>query len=423
LGHSGDSLVKLQSAPANKESPGPGKARAVVPVALLYYLLTSLVVVLAILGAFEWVLPPGVSPAERPPLLLYFAPWDGQAYKGIVEQGYSYQPGLGSNVAFFPAYPLLAWLLRGVTGCPSELALVLTSHLCLAGAFVLMALYLKHRLKPDETAVFHFTLLALGLFPSTFFFRVAYSESLLVLVTALTLYAFEARWSLVWIAVIVGAATAVRPVGLAFVVPFALHAWQRSVGPIQFAVSTTVLVPLACWGMLAYLLYQAMAFNDPFAFAHSQMIWHMRPATSLADKLLALVTLRPFWENFISTSPCSMGARDPVVVPFFSLYVANPIFFALAILFLVVGAWKRWLSSCEIALAAALLFIPYVTRSHEMCMVSGGRFASVVLPTYLVLGHVLARLPRGVAILGLAGSAALLAIYSARFALGHAFFY
>jgi hypothetical protein len=89
----------------------------------------------------------------------------------------------------------------------------------------------------------------------------------------------------------------------------------------------------------------------------------------------------------------------------------------------VVGARKRWLSSCEVALAAALLFIPYVTRSYEMCMVSGARFAAVVVPTYLVLGPLLARLPRGIAVLVLVASGALLAIYSGKFALGLLYFY
>jgi hypothetical protein len=408
--------------PLSAGTPAPGGTLATIRVALLYYLLASLVVVLAILAAYQWILPPGASPSEPPRLLLYFAPWDGQAYKGIVENGYSYEPGIGSNVAFFPAYPLLAWLLRRVTGCDPELALVLTSHLCLAGAFVVMALYLRRRLNKDDQAVFHFTLLALGLLPTTFFFRVAYSESLLVLVTALTLYAMEARWPLPWVALIVGAATAVRPVGIGFLLPFAFYAWQRCGGAARFALWFTALLPVACWGMLAYVLFQALAFQEPFAFAHSQMIWHLHPPTPLGEKLMALVTLRPFWGMFVPTSPCYFG-KYTHGLPLFSLYVANPVFFALAILWTVIGAWKRWLSSCEVALAAALLFIPYVTRSHEMCMVSGARFAAVVVPTYLVLGHLLARLPRGVAVLVLVVSGTLLAIYAGKFALGLLYFY
>src|SRR5205807_3625229 len=116
------------------------------------------------------------------------------------------------------------------------------------------------------------------------------------------------------------------------------------------------------------------------------------------EKLMALVTLRPFWGMFVPNSPCYYGKYTHGFA-LFSLYVANPFFFALAILWTVIGARQRWLTSCEVALAAALLFIPYVTRSHEMCMVSGARFAAVVVPTYLLLGHLLARLPRAVAVL------------------------
>jgi hypothetical protein len=280
----------VSTPPPPAGSPAPRGTLATIRLALFYFLLTSLVVVLAVLAAYQWILPPGASPAEPPRLLLYFAPWDGQAYKGIVENGYSYEPGIGSNVAFFPAYPLLAWLLRRVTGCDAELALLQTSHVCLAGAFVVMALYLRRRLNSGDNAVFHFTLLALGLLPSTFFFRVAYSESLLLLVTALTLYALERRWPLPWVALLVGAATAVRPVGVGFLLPFAFYAWQRSGGPAQFGLWFTTLLPLACWGILVFVLFQALAFQEPFAFAHSQMIWHLHPPTPFGTKPLALVT-------------------------------------------------------------------------------------------------------------------------------------
>ncbi len=89
---------------------------------------------------------------------------------------------------------------------------------------------------------------------------------------------------------------------------------------------------------------------------------------------------------------------------------------------IAVGAWKRWLNRLEVSLAAGLLLIPYVTRSHEMCMAGMGRFAAAVVPIYLVLGQLLARLPPPVAAMLLSLSGFLMGVYAALFAAWYRFF-
>jgi hypothetical protein len=92
-----------------------------------------------------------------------------------------------------------------------------------------------------------------------------------------------------------------------------------------------------------------------------------------------------------------------------------------AVTLTVIGAFKRWLSAYEWVSAVALLVIPYLTRAQEMNMTSMGRFASVVLANYLVLGHLLCRLPGPVVTGLLALSGFLLGAYAALFASGHMF--
>jgi hypothetical protein len=55
-------------------------------------------------------------------------------------------------------------------------------------------------------------------------------------------------------------------------------------------------------------------------------------------------------------------------------------------------------------------------------MESQARFAGVVLPAYIVMGHLLAHLPRAVSVLVLACSGLLLAFFTSRFAAGDLFF-
>jgi hypothetical protein len=106
----------------------------------------------------------------------------------------------------------------------------------------------------------------------------------------------------------------------------------------------------------------------------------------------------------------------------FSLHLANPVYFLLAAALLAVGAWQRWLNGLELALGAGLLLIPYVTRSHEMCMGAMGRFAAVAVPVYLVLGQLLARLPAVVSALLASLSGFLMGVYAALFAAWYRFF-
>src|SRR5205807_1571849 len=112
-----------------------------------------------------------------------------------------------------------------------------------------------------------YTLLAMGLLPTTFFWRMAYTESMFLCVAIVAMVAMGRRWPLPIVAVLVGLATAVRPVGLALLLPMAWHVWNTSASPEgeqspfapktaqkgavsarvrQFALRLAYAVPLAC---------------------------------------------------------------------------------------------------------------------------------------------------------------------------------
>ena len=85
----------------------------------------------------------------------------------------------------------------------------------------------------------------------------------------------------------------------------------------------------------------------------------------------------------------------------------------------MLGAWKRWLNSRENLLGALLILIPYITRSYEMCMLSQGRFMAVVFPIYLVMGHILGRIPGPYAAMVIGLFVFYLAVYTIHFAAGY----
>lgn len=389
---------------------------------LVLYYMSSLIAVIGVLFGHDFLKASPHPLSQSKDQLAAFANWDGRWYSEIVEEGYGYDPKRHSSTAFFPAYPMLARILVELTDMRSDLALLVVTHLCLATAFALLASYFQMRLsKEEEPWAWEISLLAFALWPTSFFARMAYTESLFLLCIVAALYGLERRWPLWIVAVIAGFATATRSVGVALLLPLAIQAWQTSNDWRHFVRQAWVF-PLACWGVGAYMAYQAWAFDDPLTFVRTQENWNIRPKLPLTERMYELLTLQPVWSVFNSNSSCYWAKHTSEINPLFSLHFANPIFWAAAVGLVCLGAWKRWLTPNEISVAAALLLVPYFLRGHEMCMAGMGRFAMVAFPVYLVVGKALAKLPMVVAIglLGICGF--LMGAYSALFAAWYRFF-
>jgi hypothetical protein len=382
------------------------------------YLLSSVVPVLGVMFGHHYIPPLRHPLTQRGDLLASFATWDGQRYKEIITRGYSYDPKQPSNVAFFPAYPLLAWLLAKGLGLRPEIALLLVTHVSLAAAFLLLTLYVQGRTATASPRLTGSILLAFGLWPTTCFFRFAYSESLFLCCCLLVFVAMQRRWPLLLIA----PTTATRPVGVALLLPFLLHLKERSRTTGEFLRQGVILLPLACWGLAAYMTYQGLRFGDPLVFAKTQANWKLRPPVGSFDKVIDLLGLEPIWGLLDPTSPCCWSKHELGGHPLFSLHLANALFLGVAVVLLFLGAWTRWLTVPELTFSAALLLIPYVTRSHEMCLAGMGRFAATAFPLYIVMGQILRRWPRVVSDGVLVISSAFLLIYAALFASWHRIF-
>jgi hypothetical protein len=366
-----------------------------------------------------------------------FARFDGQHYKHIATEGYEYQEDRRSVVAFFPAYPLLAHALTWLTGLGIVPALLAVSNLGMLAAFALTGTYLNVRCAASglgesnaacattprwSLAARTYALLAMAFFPTTVFFRMAYSESLFLCVSILFMLGIARGWRLPMLAVTAGLATAVRPVGIALLLPLVWHVCRISGSKAAAARQLAYAVPLACWGLIAYMAFQYWRFGEPFAFALTQKYWAVRHTGTIGDKFLALASWEPVWSVYARWAPGDWRSFDPTGNPLFSLQFANPIYFVGMAVLIAVGTWKKWLNSYEILLSIGLLAIPYVTRAYETCMASQGRFAAVVFPVYIVMGELLARMPKMIAISLLALSGVMMGLYAALFAAGYAFF-
>jgi hypothetical protein len=386
------------------------------------FLLTTLAVVAGVAFSLEFIYCSS-NPNPRPSgfdLVAPLANFGGYRYTRIARRGYSYDEGQKSNVVVFPAFPLVGRTIVAATGCEAGPALVVVANLSLAAAFVVIARYLRRRF-PDDPELPAFALLAIGLLPITFFFRAAYSESMFVLLVVVFLQGLERKWPLIGLALLAGLATATRSVGLGLFPPLLWYAWDHASSNRQFALRATLLAPLACWGIVAYMVYQWMAFDDPLAFIKTQTHWTLRTAGSTWEYVVALCTLEPVWSVYVPDSPAFWQRHEVHANPLFSLQFANPLWFVFFVAMVVVGARRKWLNRYEIVLAVMLLLIPYVTQSYRVCMGSMGRYSSVCVPAYFVMGHLLSRMPKLVVAILAALCGLFLGLYSALFAAGYPF--
>lgn len=345
---------------------------------------------------------------------------DAVWYEQIARYGYSYHPDRRSALAFFPMYPILG---RAVATCgvSTTVSLLFVSHASRLVALVLLFVYAR-----DHRAGLHrryaaLTLTAAGLFPTSFFQHLPYSEATFLLLVLLTFLGIRRRWALVGIAALIGLATATRPVGVALIPPFLVHLWARHPAPGAFLCRVIVLAPICLSGLLLYAAYQWVAFDEPFAFVQTQTHWRMVPVVPASYRFTSLLALEPLWGYLDPASPFHWQRLPPRELTVLSAPVIDRLAWLFAVGMTAVGWWNRWLTAEELLLVVGLIGIPYVFRGYEMAFFSQGRFTSVAFPIFLVSARLLTAVPMWLAVGLLATSGLLMTTCAAMFAAGYAF--
>ena len=181
-------------------------------------------------------------------------------------------------------------------------------------------------------------------------------------------------------------------------------------------VIAVLLLPLCVWGICAYMFYQWYVFDEPLAFVKTQIHWYQRtPPEGWWEWIFAHITLEPFWRVYDSGSVCYWAKGPPREFPLFNLQFMNPILVLSSWGVVAWGAFQKRLCPKEILLSIGLLGIPYLTHAYRASCTSEARYASVVFPCYIVIGHLLSRMRGGVSTIIFAVMAVFMAIYTALF--------
>jgi hypothetical protein len=395
--------------------------------------LTSLVVLFAILFGAQYLSPPtGISRPAAGPMLSHFSNWDGHSYIRMASEGYPRAVDQRREWAFFPGYPLVIRAVVACTSMASVLAAVLISNLLLIFCCWLFYIYLVNKHGPFVALS---AVTALACWPPGFFFRVAYSESLFLTGVLLSLVAMQRRWHPLLIATIIGACTGIRPVGVALLLPFAVHLYPYIRLGLAAKKNILLRIAIACglwliaiWGLVAFVGFQKAALGDPTAFVSVQSTeYRMRPVIPWKQKIVKLLTLEPIrrayddspdvGEHWSRAGNFTMEGNPVLTFRFW-----NPIFFLAAVILVVIGGFCRWLSALELCLGFGLLAIPYYTRAYEFAMCSQARFTDVCVPAFVVLGRMLAALPDTARTLLAISAAALMMAFAAEFSAAYPVF-
>jgi Mannosyltransferase (PIG-V) len=193
-----------------------------------------------------------------------WARYDACWYVTIAEQGYRRSIGPISDMrsAFFPLFPGLVAALTPVVGLPM-LAAVIVSNTCFLTFLVLLWKLVQLDWGAD---VARRTMWIYLLFPSAFFLSGAYSESVLLAVTAgAVLMSRRRRWLMAGL--LAGLATLARPAGVVAVAPILAEyvAMRRGENPDTSRLPLVAIVAPAMVAMAGYLVFASWAFGDPLA--------------------------------------------------------------------------------------------------------------------------------------------------------------
>ena len=333
---------------------------AVRDVAITFVVTRAAIIIIAELAAMVITQRPGEHvAASSNPALAVWGRWDAVHYLDIATSGY-----YGTDMAFFPLYPLTIAALGGLIG-NHLIAGLLVSNTALFFGLLFFYKLVEHQYNQH---VAHRAVFYISIFPTAIFFSAVYTESLFFALTVASFYYIrEHRWLTAGIIGFFAALTRVE--GILLVVPFAIE-WLRSPAartalryPAEQLARPLVAIALVPAGLATYMAYLWVLTGDPLYFSHVQVNWQRHlaaPWVSIEHSLRLLAHAHN--GNMIADQ-------------------FNELLFTAIMIAMLIAAIRR-LSPTYWSYMALSILVPMSTSS----LMSTPRFALVLFPMFVVLG-------------------------------------
>lgn len=294
--------------------------------------------------------PNDLRQSNLPHFIWSWGNFDGVHYLRIANKFYDDQ----YTQTFFPLYPLLIKIFSILTFDNLIISALLISNAAFLAALIL---FYKLLIKNFSENVAFWSCLFLLTFPTSFYFGSIYTEGLFFLLLILSFYLYG-KGQVLAASIAGSASSATRLVGI-FLAPSLVKNYKiKSLIPV-------LIVPT---GLISYMIYLKIAFNDPFYFLTAQSFFGQERSTQV------LLLPQVFWRYFkiLTTTSGSIFFNA-------ALELASTLFAIVLLIFATKIVKRQWL-----IFSWAAVLVPTLTGT----LTSMPRYILVAFPIYIVLAHV-----------------------------------
>jgi Gpi18-like mannosyltransferase len=296
------------------------------------------------------------------PIIDIWSVWDSGWYLEIAQTGYSPKihtdnvTSNQANYAFYPAFPLAMRLLSQVTD-----SYVLSGLIISNVALFILSIFLYLLIKDEfNENIAKNSILFLYAFPTSFVFSSVYSESLFLMLTVLSYYAFR-KDKFILSGLLGGFGALTRNIGVLLLIPLSIELYKKSMS-VKNKVYSFLKLLLIPFGASIFVIFIGNLTGNLFSVIKIQRGWDRELGNPIMYLLNALTSdYYPF--RFTA-------------------------FFTIAIILLILLLIKNLRNSYWIY-SLLLFIIPFSTGIESL-----PRYILVSFPIYILLGVVKEKYPR-----------------------------
>jgi hypothetical protein len=345
---------------------------------ILLYTVFSLVMTLAGYAAFRtipWAPDYGHINPVKHNWLNVFLRWDAIHYANIAGMGYGvYSQG---NYAFFPLYPVLIWCLSAATGMQFAVSGIIISRFGFLAAVIMLYELARNEFgeKLAERSV-----ICLFVFPGSFFFLSAYTESLSLLLAVCTfLFCRRKKWLAASLTVMLFGALKQIGVVLGLIVLLEyLRQADNKLKNIRPDILWLCFIPL---GLFSYMAYLWLVKGDPLYFLGCEQYYQRRlELPGIPIYTSAVNTVGALRCGLYKTLEQQLRLKSYILEIFMSVSAGG----------LLVYVFRR-LDRHYFIYCVIMIIIPFSTAVGTEGLCGMMRYAVVLFPLYFAAAHLFER--------------------------------
>lgn len=199
--------------------------------------------------------------------------WDGGFFHDIAASGYHEPPnsafgGFPVRTAFFPMFPFLIRIISSISRLDLSLVQLIIPFVAMGIAAIFIGLLVK-KIADEKTALL--TILAMLLFPFSYFFAAGYSEAVFLMLVAGFFYFLLARKNYWYASIFAAGASATRPVGSVLALVMLISYLRNDYKNKKFRDIFPFIISIL--GPFVYMFYLKIRFGNPLIFLEAQRGW------------------------------------------------------------------------------------------------------------------------------------------------------